>query len=64
MSIILTTQEAESRRIMTAEQPRQKTSKSSFQQIVGCGGTHLSSYLCKETEIKKNRVLPDQPRRK
>jgi hypothetical protein len=24
----------------------------------------LSSYLCKETEIKKNRVLPDQPRRK
>jgi hypothetical protein len=38
--IILSTREAEIRRIMVQGQPRQKVYKTSSQPMIGCGGAH------------------------
>jgi hypothetical protein len=48
MSIILTTQQVNNRRIMVQDQSGKKVHKTPSQPKAGHGGAHLSSQLCRK----------------
>jgi hypothetical protein len=54
--VILTTWEAEMRRLLVLGQPRQKVSETPYQPIPRCSGMLPSSQIIRETEIGSTAV--------